>query len=117
MTVIYNMSIDRADKPWIGDRRFTPESAAARAESDCCGPRTRPTIDTILWTAVAATQAVFSTKQKMVFTMWYKVSADEFSDEMSMAEITALIESGDVKDETPCFVDVRDLFACLLGTG
>ena len=23
MTVIYNMSIDRADKPWIGDRRFT----------------------------------------------------------------------------------------------
>ena len=22
MTVIYNMSIDRADKPWIGDRRF-----------------------------------------------------------------------------------------------
>ena len=23
MTVIYNMSIDRADKPWIGDRRLT----------------------------------------------------------------------------------------------
>ena len=23
MTVIYYMSIDRADKPWIGDRRFT----------------------------------------------------------------------------------------------
>ena len=23
VTVIYNMSIDRADKPWIGDRRFT----------------------------------------------------------------------------------------------
>ena len=23
MTVIYNMSIDRADKPWIGDRWFT----------------------------------------------------------------------------------------------
>ena len=25
MTVIYNMSIDRADKPWIGDRRLTEE--------------------------------------------------------------------------------------------
>ena len=23
MTVIYNMSIARADKPWIGDRRLT----------------------------------------------------------------------------------------------
>ena len=23
MTVIHYMSIDRADKPWIGDRRFT----------------------------------------------------------------------------------------------
>ena len=27
MTVIYNMSIDRADKPWIGDRRLTEHSA------------------------------------------------------------------------------------------
>ena len=26
MTVIYSMSIDRADKPWIGDRRFSPGS-------------------------------------------------------------------------------------------
>jgi hypothetical protein len=26
MTVIYNMSIDRADKPWIGDRRLTEQS-------------------------------------------------------------------------------------------
>ena len=26
MTVIYNMSIDRADKPWIGDRRLTEMS-------------------------------------------------------------------------------------------
>ena len=26
VTVIYNMSIDRADKPWIGDRRFTEAS-------------------------------------------------------------------------------------------
>ena len=26
MTVIYNMSIDRADKPWIGDRRLTEEA-------------------------------------------------------------------------------------------
>ena len=25
MTVIYNMSIDRADKPWIGDRRLTED--------------------------------------------------------------------------------------------
>jgi hypothetical protein len=30
MTVIYNMSIDRADKPWIGDRRLT-ESESERA--------------------------------------------------------------------------------------
>ena len=29
MTVIYNMSIDRADKPWIGDRRLT-EMARSR---------------------------------------------------------------------------------------
>ena len=27
MTVIYNMYIDRADKPWIGDRRFTEQAA------------------------------------------------------------------------------------------
>ena len=26
MTVISNMSIDRADKPWIGDRRLTEVS-------------------------------------------------------------------------------------------
>ena len=36
MTVIYNMSIDRADKPWIGDRRFTEslftEPSAERRE-------------------------------------------------------------------------------------
>jgi hypothetical protein len=25
MNVIYNMSIDRADKPWIGDRRLTED--------------------------------------------------------------------------------------------
>ena len=31
MTVIYYMSIDRADKPWIGDRRFTERRARARA--------------------------------------------------------------------------------------
>ena len=29
MTVIYNMSIDRADKPWIGDRRFTEHGTRA----------------------------------------------------------------------------------------
>ena len=29
MTVIYNMSIDRADKPWIGDRRLTEWGAYA----------------------------------------------------------------------------------------
>ena len=29
MTVIYNMSIDRADKPWIGDRRLTERTASA----------------------------------------------------------------------------------------
>ena len=26
MTVIYYMSIDRADKPWIGDRRLTDDT-------------------------------------------------------------------------------------------
>ena len=31
MTVIYNMSVDRADKPWIGDRRLTESGGAARA--------------------------------------------------------------------------------------
>ncbi len=31
MTVIYNMSIDRADKPWIGDRRFIERTS-------CHGP-------------------------------------------------------------------------------
>ncbi len=30
MTVIYNMSIDRADKPWIGDRRLTETRRASR---------------------------------------------------------------------------------------
>ena len=31
MTVIYNMSIDRADKPWIGDRRLTEFPCAGRS--------------------------------------------------------------------------------------
>jgi hypothetical protein len=31
MTVIYNMSIDRADKPWIGDRRFTESTTQTKA--------------------------------------------------------------------------------------
>ena len=46
MTVIYNMSIDRADKPWIGDRRLTectvasclaarPARGAAHADATC----------------------------------------------------------------------------------
>jgi hypothetical protein len=30
MTVIYNMSIDRADKPWIGDRRRGAQRASDR---------------------------------------------------------------------------------------
>ena len=31
MTVIYNMSIDRADKPWIGDRRLTETARGSEA--------------------------------------------------------------------------------------
>ena len=30
MTVIYYMSIDRADKPWIGDRRLTARERRRR---------------------------------------------------------------------------------------
>ncbi len=37
MTVIYNMSIDRADKPWIGDRRFTETTGTTT-----CRSSTRP---------------------------------------------------------------------------
>ena len=37
MTVIYNMSIDRADKPWIGDRRFT-ESRSPDGRGQSCHP-------------------------------------------------------------------------------
>ena len=38
MTVIYNMSIDRADKPWIGDRRFTEMySCQRRIEQNLAG--------------------------------------------------------------------------------
>jgi hypothetical protein len=40
MTVIYNMSIDRADKPWIGDRRLTEQ---ASAEDSPSRDSTRPT--------------------------------------------------------------------------
>ena len=32
MTVSYNMSIDRADKPWIGDRRFIGSLSLSRAD-------------------------------------------------------------------------------------
>ena len=43
MTVIYNMSVDRADKPWIGDRRLTelgiaPRRAAAAAAGQTAMP-------------------------------------------------------------------------------
>ena len=34
MTVIYNMSIDRADKPWIGDRRLTEEWGVKQITED-----------------------------------------------------------------------------------
>ena len=38
MTVIYNMSIDRADKPWIGDRRLTEwRRGASEASFRCIG--------------------------------------------------------------------------------
>ena len=33
MTVIYNMSIDRADKPWIGDRRLTESYSCVQIKS------------------------------------------------------------------------------------
>ena len=36
MTVIYNMSIDRADKPWIGDRRFTEYGIAILVPLGIC---------------------------------------------------------------------------------
>ena len=36
MTVIYNMSIDRADKPWIGDRRLTEKPFFA-FDAECIG--------------------------------------------------------------------------------
>ena len=45
MTVIYNMSIDRADKPWIGDRRLTESSADLRIQDQEPGgvlPRLSP---------------------------------------------------------------------------
>ena len=32
MTVIYYMSIDRADKPWIGDRRLTEDSGQRHSQ-------------------------------------------------------------------------------------
>ena len=38
MTVIYYMSIDRADKPWIGDRRFTEKCHLAGASDAQCEP-------------------------------------------------------------------------------
>jgi hypothetical protein len=36
MTVIYYMSIDRADKPWIGDRRLTEICGGAAAAASRC---------------------------------------------------------------------------------
>ena len=36
MTVIYNMSIDRADKPWIGDRRFTETAVRVTLAKVAC---------------------------------------------------------------------------------
>ena len=41
MTVIYNMSIDRADKPWIGDRRLT-ESCRSAGAGRCASPNSVP---------------------------------------------------------------------------
>ena len=39
MTVIYNMSIDRADKPWIGDRRFTEQLTNHYGSITAVGPQ------------------------------------------------------------------------------
>ena len=38
MTVIYYMSIDRADKPWIGDRRLTELLVLEQSNPNYCGP-------------------------------------------------------------------------------
>ena len=45
MTVIYNMSIDRADKPWIGDRRFTE----MRCDAYCAHRSPVDTSDSSRW--------------------------------------------------------------------
>ena len=45
----------------------------------------------------------------MVFTMWYQDAEGEYSDECSIAEITALIEAGTITDETAAFVDGMDV--------
>ena len=51
MTVIYNMSIDRADKPWIGDRRFTEmpglDVAVTSTATDSGGPAAAPPQSTV----------------------------------------------------------------------
>ena len=38
MTVIYYMSIDRADKPWIGDRRLTETTLRPPGPADQSPP-------------------------------------------------------------------------------
>ena len=38
MTVIYHMSIDRADKPWIGDRRLTEYCTPQHGEKGVLAP-------------------------------------------------------------------------------
>ena len=52
MTVIYNMSIDRADKPWIGDRRLTEHSRHApstRAQCAAMAHALPPKSDNLRW--------------------------------------------------------------------
>jgi hypothetical protein len=44
----------------------------------------------------------------MVFTLYYQVTEDEQSDEMSMAEVTELIEAGTITDETIVYTDGMD---------
>ena len=63
MTVIYNMSIDRADKPWIGDRRFTETTTTAVVvERDFIYPRdqwVKTDISATIWSAGSGSRSRF----------------------------------------------------------
>jgi hypothetical protein len=86
MTVIYNMSIDRADKPWIGDRRLTEETDRLPVHSVVLHPLSLRAIMSFLLPA-ALTLTVLASADGPLSVRSFGALGDGVSDDGPLAAI------------------------------